>query len=381
MTKMDPASASPVFVRHESVSARRAPIPTRGLLVWLNENLFSTPVSGLVTLICVGLVVWVVPDLLRYLFIDAIWDAQDGVPCRVAGTGACWAFVERKLSFFVYGAYPREMVWRVNLTLLLGAVLIVWLLMPRLPAKRLASILFFVVYPVVGFVLTSGFGDILPTITTNLWGGVFVSLLVAVVGIVMSLPIGIVLALGRRSNLPIIKFASIVFIEFVRGVPLITVLFMANTMLPLFVPQELTPDRLLRPLIGVSIFTGAYVAETIRGGLQAMPRGQFEGAMSLGLSYWQMMRLIILPQALTLVIPGIVNNFISLFKDTTLVAVVGIFDFLRTIEVARLDPVWTGPSISTTGYVFAALFYWVFCYSISLYSQNLEARLAMGRRR
>ena len=233
----------------------------------------------------------------------------------------------------------------------------------------------------MGFVLTSGFGDILPTITTNLWGGVFVSLLVAVVGIVMSLPIGIVLALGRRSNLPIIKFASIVFIEFVRGVPLITVLFMANTMLPLFVPQELTPDRLLRPLIGVSIFTGAYVAETIRGGLQAMPRGQFEGAMSLGLSYWQMMRLIILPQALTLVIPGIVNNFISLFKDTTLVAVVGIFDFLRTIEVARLDPVWTGPSISTTGYVFAALFYWVFCYSISRYSQNLEARLAMGRRR
>jgi general L-amino acid transport system permease protein len=299
----------------------------------------------------------------------------------VEGTGACWAFVERKLSFFVYGSYPREMVWRVNLTLLMGALLVGWLLIPRLPAKRLASVLFFIAYPVAGYWLAYGFEGVLPKVSTNLWGGVFVSLLVALVGIVMSLPIGIVLALGRRSHMPIVKFVSIVLIEFVRGVPLITVLFMANTMLPLFVPQELTPDRLLRPLIGVSIFTGAYMAETIRAGLQAMPKGQFEGAMSLGLSYWQMMRLIILPQALTMVIPGIVNSFISLFKDTTLVAVVGIFDFLRAIEVARLDPVWAGPSLSTTGYVFAALFYWVFCYSMSRYSQNLEARLAVGRRR
>ena len=369
------------YVRRESVAERAPPVPTRGLLVWLNENLFATPLSGFVTIAGLALVLWVVPDLLRYLFVDAIWNAQDGVPCRVEGTGACWAYVERKLSFFVYGAYPREMVWRVNLTIVLGAVLILWLLMPRFKAKRLASILFFVIYPVVGYALTSGFGNLLPTVGTNLWGGVFVSLLVALVGIVMSLPIGIVLALGRRSQMPIVKFVSIVLIEFVRGVPLITVLFMANTMLPLFVPQEWTPDRLLRPLIGVSIFTGAYMAETIRAGLQAMPRGQFEGAMSLGLSYWQMMRFIILPQALTMVIPGIVNSFISLFKDTTLVAVVGIFDFLRTIEVSRLDPVWAGPSISTTGYVFAAVFYWVFCYAMSRYSQNLEARLAVGRRR
>lgn len=379
MTQTDLTTTA--YVRRESVAERAPPVPTRGLLVWLNENLFATPLSGFVTIAGLALVLWVVPDLLRYLFVDAIWNAQDGVPCRVEGTGACWAYVERKLSFFVYGAYPREMVWRVNLTIVLGAVLILWLLMPRFKAKRLASILFFVIYPVVGFALTSGFGNLLPTVGTNLWGGVFVSLLVALVGIVMSLPIGIVLALGRRSQMPIVKFVSIVLIEFVRGVPLITVLFMANTMLPLFVPQEWTPDRLLRPLIGVSIFTGAYMAETIRAGLQAMPRGQFEGAMSLGLSYWQMMRFIILPQALTMVIPGIVNSFISLFKDTTLVAVVGIFDFLRTIEVSRLDPVWAGPSISTTGYVFAAVFYWVFCYAMSRYSQNLEARLAVGRRR
>ncbi len=370
-----------VFVRQESIAARQPPIPTRGVLAWINDNLFATPLSGFVTLACIALVALVVPDLIRYLFIDAIWSAEDGVPCRVEGTGACWAFVERKLSFFVYGSYPREMVWRVNLTLLMGALLVGWLLIPRLPAKRLASVLFFIAYPVAGYWLAYGFEGVLPKVSTNLWGGVFVSLLVALVGIVMSLPIGIVLALGRRSHMPIVKFVSIVLIEFVRGVPLITVLFMANTMLPLFVPQELTPDRLLRPLIGVSIFTGAYTAETIRAGLQAMPKGQFEGAMSLGLSYWQMMRLIILPQALTMVIPGIVNSFISLFKDTTLVAVVGIFDFLRAIEVARLDPVWAGPSLSTTGYVFAALFYWVFCYSMSRYSQNLEARLAVGRRR
>ncbi|WP_353186172.1 amino acid ABC transporter permease [Bosea sp. (in: a-proteobacteria)] len=221
----------------------------------------------------------------------------------------------------------------------------------------------------------------LPRVDTGLWGGMMVTFLISAVGIVFSLPFGVILALGRRSRLLIIQLLSVIFIEFVRGVPLITVLFMANTMLPLFVPQEYSPDRLLRPLIGVALFASAYMAEVIRGGLQAIPKGQFEGAMSLGLGYWQMMRLIILPQALRIVIPGIVNTFIGLFKDTTLVTIVGIFDFLRTIEATLVDPTWATPTTRTTGYAFAAVFYFLCCWGMSRYSIAVEKRLAAGQKR
>jgi general L-amino acid transport system permease protein len=242
--------------------------------------------------------------------------------------------------------------------------------------------LFFLAYPVAAIILLHGWPLVgLSRIDTSLWGGIFLSLLIATVGIVFSLPAGVLLALGRRSRLPAVRFVSILFIEFVRGVPFLTVLFMANTMLPLFVPENWTPDRLLRPIVGFVLFSAAYMAEEIRGGLQAIPKGQTEGAQALGLGYWQMMRLIILPQALTLVIPGIVNIFISLFKDTTLVAVVGIFDFLRTIDAARVDPVWSGPTISATAYTFAAAFYFIFCFGMSRYSMMMERRLSAGRRR
>jgi general L-amino acid transport system permease protein len=221
----------------------------------------------------------------------------------------------------------------------------------------------------------------LPRVDTGLWGGMTVTFLISAVGIVFSLPFGVVLALGRRSKLPIIQLMSVIFIEFVRGVPLITVLFMANTMLPLFVPQEWSPDRLLRPLIGVALFASAYMAEVIRGGLQAIPKGQFEGAMSLGLGYWQMMRLIILPQAIRIVIPGIVNTFIGLFKDTTLVSIVGIFDFLNTVQATLVDPTWATPTTRTTGYAFAAIFYFLCCWGMSRYSISVEKRMAAGQRR
>jgi general L-amino acid transport system permease protein len=224
-------------------------------------------------------------------------------------------------------------------------------------------------------------GEGLPVTDTALWGGVLVTLLIAAVGIVFSLPLGIALALGRRSKLPIIKMFSVIFIEFVRGVPLITVLFMANTMLPLFVPQEYSPDRLLRPLIGVALFAAAYMAEVVRGGLQAIPKGQYEGAMSLGLGYGSMMRLIILPQALRIVIPGIVNTFIGLFKDTTLVTVVGIFDFMRTVEASMIDPTWATPTTRATGYAFAAVFYFLCCWGMSRYSISVERKLASGQKR
>ena len=221
----------------------------------------------------------------------------------------------------------------------------------------------------------------LPIVTTNLWGGLLVTVVVSAVGIVVSLPLGILLALGRRSTMPAAQVFSVAFIEFVRGVPLITVLFMASVMLPLFVPREFEPDKLLRALVGVALFASAYMAEVVRAGLQALPKGQYEGAMALGLSYGQMMRLIILPQALKVTIPNIVSNYIGLFKDTTLVVIVGLFDFLRTIETARIDPIWAAPTVSPTGYVYAAIFYFIFCFAMSSYARTIEQRLSKADKR
>jgi general L-amino acid transport system permease protein len=232
------------------------------------------------------------------------------------------------------------------------------------------------------FVLVLGIADEgLPKVDTVLWGGMLVTIVVSVVGIVVSLPIGIVLALGRRSRMPAVRLLSVIFIEFVRGVPLITVLFMASVMLPLFVPDVYSPNKLLRALIGIALFASAYMAEVVRAGLQAIPKGQYEGAMAVGLGYGQMMRLIILPQALRITIPNIVNSYIALFKDTTLVFIVGIFDLIKTIEAARIDPQWATPVTSPTGYAFAAVFYFIFCYSMSRYARGVEARLARAERR
>jgi general L-amino acid transport system permease protein len=375
--------SSPIVYVREIASDTLPPPPfARGTRAWVRENLFSGIPSSILTILSIAFIVWIAPGLVRYFIIDAVWSAKDGAACRAPGTGACWAFVRENWDYFMYTAYPVDQRWRVDVTLAIGTVLVAWLLWPRLPKKGVAGLLFFIVYPIVGFVLLVGSPLLgLPVVDTSLWGGVFVTLLVATVGIVFSLPAGVLLALGRRSRMPVVKFLSVVFIEFVRGVPFITVLFMANTMLPLFVPDYLAPDRLLRPLIGVSLFSAAYMAEEVRGGLQAMPKGQYEGAMALGLGYWRMMRLIILPQALTLVIPGIVNNFIGLFKDTTLVAIVGIFEFLHAVEIRERDPAWSSPSVITTGYIFAALFFFVFCFAMSRYSIAMERKLAAGRKR
>jgi general L-amino acid transport system permease protein len=342
----------------------------------LQRALFASPLSTLMSLLGLALVLWFTPGLLRFLFIDAVWTAPDGALCRAPGAGACWAYIVRKLPYFTYGSYPLDQRWRVDVAMGFGFVLIVWLLWLDAPKRRLAAILFFLVYPVVCFVLLHGLPAIgLQSVASDLWGGIFVSLLVAGVGIVVSLPLGVLLALGRRSDLPAVSLVCTGIIEFVRGVPIIAVLFTANRMLPLFLPESMTPDLLLRPLVGVALFASAYMAEVIRGGLQAIPRGQYEASRALGLRFWQMQRLVVLPQALRLVIPGIVNTFIALFKDTTLVATVGIFDFLRTVDSARLDPAWAGPTITVTGYIFAAIFYFVFCFGMSRYSLFVERRL------
>ena len=374
------------FVRTEPREAAPPPSMTRGPVAWMRANLFSSAPNAVLTIAVAALLIYVVPPLIRFLLIDAVWTGADRDACRedVVGhvVGACWAFVGDRFGYFVYGSYPLTERWRVDVFFVLLAIGAAWMLWLGAPRKGLGAIYFFIVFPIASFILLSGWDLIgLETVPTAYWGGVLVTILVSVVGIVFSLPLGVLLALGRRSRLPLVKLVSIVFIEVVRGVPLITVLIMANTMLPLFLPNGWSVDRLMRPLIGVSLFAAAYMAEVIRGGLQAMPKGQYEGAMALGLSYWKMMGLVVLPQALRIVIPGIVNTFIGLFKDTTLVSIVGLLDLVRTIEASRVDPIWAAPTVNYTGYAFAAMFYWVFCFGMSRYSLMVERRLAAGQKR
>ena len=374
------------YVRTVAVEAMPAPGVTTGAIGWVRANLFSSPANIALTMISVLLVYWIVPPFIEFMLTHAVWSGADREACLPTAerpeVGACWPFVRDRFAYFIYGSYPIPERWRVDIFFVMLAVGIVWLLWLEAPRRDLGAIYFFVVVPIVSYVLLNGFELIgLRRVDTSLWGGVLVTIVVSWVGIVFSLPIGILLALGRRSNMPAVKLFSVIFIEFVRGVPLITVLFMASVMLPLFVPDAYSPDKLLRALIGIAMFASAYMAEVVRAGLQAIPKGQYEGAMAVGLGYWQMMYLIVLPQALKITIPNIVNTYIGLFKDTTLVVIVGIFDFLRTVEVSRIDPKWAAPTTSATGYAFAAVFYFIFCYGMSRYAKGVEARLGKSDQR
>jgi general L-amino acid transport system permease protein len=379
------------WVRTEMILAQAAPRDQVGFGAWLRKNLFATPVDSVLTVIALLAVAWFLPQMLNWLFFSAVWSGADRTACLTteqggqlpAGwSGACWPFVSGRFGQFMFGRYPVEERWRVILTGLIFVALLAPLLIPRAPYKRLNAVLFFAVFPFIAFFLLVGGFFGLRFVETPLWGGLMVTLVISYVGIVTSLPIGIVLALGRRSKMPIVKLLSVVFIETIRGVPLVTVLFMASFMLPLFVPPGMSFDKLLRALIGVALFASAYMAEVIRGGLQAIPKGQYEGADSLGLGYWQKTGLIILPQALKLVIPGIVNTFIGLFKDTTLVLIISMFDLLGVVKQnISGDPTWGTPQTAKTGYVFAAAIFWVFCFGMSRYSQYMERRLDTGHRK
>lgn len=471
----------------------------------LRRNLFATPVDAILTLVLGAFAVWVGWSLLNWTVLNATFQGTDRTACLVDGGGhggACWPFIAARFEQFMYGLYPVAERWRVNVVFVAFAALLVPLLIPSVPHKKLNAIALFGLFPFVALILLTGGnfslgggtaaifflaaaaltaaltsgrnplasesaamrianafvilgllvfvvsflvnsnrvdalglrfsllnfvafccaiisitasllssfkgrqagmgGSVVPLLVplagaaglvwilgantglsfvpTNIWGGLLVTLVVAIVGIVASLPIGILLALGRQSRMPAVRLISIIFIEFWRGVPLITVLFMANFMLPLFLPSGVTFNQLLRVLVGVSLFAAAYMAEVIRGGLQAIPRGQYEGADAMGLSYWQKMRMIILPQALTLVIPGIVNTFIGLFKDTSLVYIIGLADLLGTVRRGFADPNWITPSTAATGLVFAGFVFWLFCFGMSRYSIFMEQRLASARR-
>ncbi|GGC71244.1 ABC transporter membrane protein [Chelatococcus reniformis] len=369
----------------EAAAELKPPALERSRVAAQLASLVSSPTNIVLTLLALAIAYAALVPAVRFLVVDAVWTGVDREAClaSTAGrpVGACWPFVFNRIGFFVYGQYPIAERWRVNVTALIAMVLIAWALAPSLPRRGIAVFLFFVPFPIVAFLLLTGSTALgLEPVPTNLWGGVLVTVTISLLGMVVSLPLGTVLALGRRSSMPIVRLVCVVLIEVIRGVPLIALLFMANRMLPLFLSPGMQPDSLLRVIVGVCLFASASMAEVIRGGLQALPKGQYEAAQSLGLGYWPMMLLIILPQALKLVIPGIVNTFISLFKDTTLVTIVGIFDFLTAVEVSANVPQWSSPVTSVTGYAFAAMFYFACCYAMSRYSLAMERRLATESR-
>lgn len=441
-----PSTNDIAFVRRDMLPQQSAPASSKGIVAWLRESLFSSIPYTILTLFCIYVLYVIIPPIVSFLITNAVWSGTDRAVCATqvqGGTqpdgwfGACWAYVGDYANQFIYGRYPDEEQWRVNIVGLMFFGGLAPLLIPSAPFKRENILFMTIVFPIATLILLTGghfsvgglyvplaiitvlglvlaflfaklsdsdpiprvravaiffaalfvllfilgFDFGLEEVETEVWGGLLVTLVIAVTGIAASLPLGIALALGRRSALPIVRFFSIVFIEFWRGVPLITVLFMSSVMLPLFLPEGVTFDKLLRALIGVALFSSAYMAEVVRGGLQALPKGQYEGAMALGLNWGQMMRMIILPQALKLVIPGIVNTFIGLFKDTTLVLIIGLFDFLGQIQSSFSDPTWSSPVQAMSGYAFAALTYWVFCFAMSRYSMFMERKLDTGHKR
>lgn len=353
------------------------PAQHHSFVAWARRNLFSGWINSIVTLVVLYLIVPPLFHVIEWGFIKADWFGDNRNQC-VSG-GACWVFINARFSSFIYGFFPSEELWRVNIVFVLTAILVGGLLYPKTPYKPVWAALFFLVFPFVVYFLLHGGSFGLPVVETSKWGGLLLTLLLGIVGTVGALPIGILLALGRRSELPIIKALCIVFIEFWRAVPLITVLFMASVMLPLFLAGDVNMDKLLRALIGIVLFESAYVAEVIRGGLQAIPKGQYEAAKALGLSFWKSTGLIIMPQALKITIPSLMNTFIELFKDTSLVTIIGLFDLLAVAKAGLADPAWLG--FSTEAYTFVALVFWIFCFSMSRYSMYLEKLLHTGYKR
>ncbi|ATM87672.1 TPA: amino acid ABC transporter permease [Yersinia enterocolitica] len=345
------------------------------MVFWARKNLFSSWTNSLLTLLCLWLMWQLIPPLLNWAVFNANWIGTSRTDCT--REGACWVFIHARFGQFMYGLYPIEQRWRINTTLVIGLLTMVPLFWRGMPRRGRYLVVWMVAYPLLVWVMLYGGFFGLTRVETRQWGGLTLTLIIAAVGIAGALPLGILLALARRSSMPVVRILSVVFIEFWRGVPLITVLFMSSVMLPLFMTEGTSIDKLIRALVGVVLFQSAYVAEVVRGGLQALPKGQTEAAESLGLGYWKTQGLVILPQALKMVIPGLVNTIIALFKDTSLVIIIGLFDLFSSVQQATVDPAWLG--MSTEGYVFAAAVYWIFCFSMSRYSQHLEKRFHTGR--
>jgi len=357
-----------------------APLPPPsshvGAWAWMKTRLFSSPLNILLTLLTAWILLLAVPAIVEWALIQANFTATNAQECR-ASAGACWAFIAEKHRLILFGTYPYDEQWRPLLATLILLAVIVCSGLRRFWNARLA-IIWVAALTLVGVLMWGGvFG--LTYVENSLWGGLPLTLILSTFGIAFAFPIGVLLALGRRSHMPAIKALCVVYIELIRGVPLISLLFMSSVMLPLFLPEGYSIDKLLRAQIAIIMFAAAYIAETVRGGLQAIPKGQYEGADSLGLTYWQQMRKIILPQALKIVIPPLVSIFIALFKDTSLVVIIGIFDLTLAAKAALSDAAWRGFSVEA--YVFISAIYFIFCFSMSKYSQHLEKRLNTGHAR
>jgi general L-amino acid transport system permease protein len=351
----------------------RAPPKQTGPMLWLSENIYKSPLHAVISIIVLFFMAYVGYRTLNWAIFSATWSGTDREVCVT--DGACWPFVIARFNQFMYGFYPVELQWRVNLVGGTIAAGFAYLLIGGLPFKKYVVIFLSLPFPIIAALLMNG-GFGLEHVSTSQWGGLTLTLTIAITAIALSLPFGIMLALARRSKMPIISIMAISFIELMRAVPLISVLFMASVLLPIFMPTDVTVDKLLRALIGVTLFASAYMAEVVRGGLQAVPEGQTEAAHSLGLSGWKVQYFIVLPQALKLSIPGIVNTFIGIFKDTSLVIIIGLFDLLGMINAAVNDTRWIGMELE--GYVFAATIYWVFCSTMSRLSLDLEKKTNYG---
>ena len=351
-----------------------APPPgTIGVVGWLRTNLFSSIGNSILSLITIFFLYWLIQNIAGWFVLDAVVDASSRAECRQIDDGACWAVIYKRIGQFAYGFYPHAERWRPNMAFVLLFVAVAPLLYSKLPFRR-HLMWFSAAYPFVAYFLLCGGILGLEPVGTNTFGGFMLTMIVGVTGIGASLPLGIALSLGRQSRLLSVRVICVAFIEFMRGVPLITLLFVASTMLNYFLPPGTTFNLLLRVLIMVTFFASAYIAEVIRGGIQAIPKGQYEAAAAMGLNYWQTTRLVTLPQALKISIPGIVNTFIGLYKDTTLVVVIGLLDPLGIGRASLADAKWNG--LSTETYLFVALFFFVSCFAMSRYSLWLENRLS-----
>lgn len=349
------------------------PVDTSGITGWLRANLFSSVWNSLTTLILAVLLYQVLKNALVWSLIEADFVGSSFRDCTSAG--ACWAVATARFPQYWFGFfYPSASYWRPLLAFILLIAAVAPWLSETIRYRRELKV-FSLFYPLVALFLLYG-GAGLQIIETDRWGGFLLTLVIGVVGIAASLPLGILLALGRRSEMPVVRVLCVIFIEFVRGVPLITVLFTASVLVPLFLPEGMTFDKLLRVLIMVSLFASAYMAEIVRSGLSAIPPGQEEAARAMGLGYWQTMGLIVLPQALRIVIPGIVSSFIGLFKDTSLVAIVGLYDLLGLTQAILKETGWIGVKIEA--YAFIGIIYWICCFSMSRYAKHLEEKLKRG---
>ena len=341
----------------------------------LNKNINSNWFNAILTLLIIFVLIKNIPPLLNWLFIDADFIGASKEEC--SREGACWVFINVWFKRLMYGLYPNSEIWRINLSFLMLIGLVISAFFVPVKIKKYIIIFLLFIFPFIAINLISGGNFGLEWVETAAWGGLSLTFIISIFALLFCFPVGMFLALGRRSSAPVIRYSSIGFIEFWRGVPLITVLFMASVMMPMFLPDGTYMDKLVRVIIAITLFEAAYMAEVIRGGLQALPRGQYDAGKSLGMGYWRMHLLVILPQALKLVIPGIANTFLALVKDTPLILVVGLLELVGMIDMAKSNPDWLG--FATEGYIFAGVVFWIICFNMSRYSQRLEKKYKTDR--